>query len=80
MTIRITKSFIVTKKQLSEEITNIDTIVENLNEQRKNIPSITLFNLETDKDLAVKAKAKVQEAIEILQIIKERIKFDLKSI
>ena len=58
MTIRITKGIIVTKKQLLEEITNIDTILENLHEQRKNIPSMTLFNLQADKDLTVKAKVK----------------------
>ena len=80
MTERITKNFIITKKQLTEEITNVETIVKNLNEQRKNIPSMTLFNLQADKDLTVKAKAKVQEAIGILQKIKKRIKSDLKII
>lgn len=52
---RITKSIIVTKKQLIEEIENVDTIIEDLNELRKDIPNMTLFNFQTDKDLTVKA-------------------------
>ena len=80
MTIRITKRFIITRKQLIGEITNIDTIIENLSEQRKNIPSMTLFNFKADKDLTVKAKANVREAIDLLQKIKERIKSDFKII
>ncbi len=47
---------------------------------RKDISNMTLSNFQTDKDLTVKAKAKAQEAIDILQKIKERIKSDLKSI
>ncbi len=77
---RITKNVIITKKQLLEEIENVDTIMENLNELRKDIPNMTLFNLKADKDLTVQAKSKVQETIEILQIIRMRIKFDLKRI
>ena len=80
MTIRITKRFIVTKSQLIKEIVNIDTIIETLNQQRKNIPSITLFNFKADKDLTVKTKVKVQEAIDLLQKIRKRIKLDLNSI
>lgn len=49
MTVRITKNFIVSKKQLTDKITNVDTILENLNKLRKNIPSMTLINLEADK-------------------------------
>ena len=75
---RITKSFFITKKQLIEEIENVDTIMGNLNELRKDIPNMTLFNFQADKDLTVKAKSKVQEAIEILQKIRKRIKLDLK--
>lgn len=50
---RITKIFIITKKQLLEEIENVDTIMENLNELRKDIPNMTIFNFQADKDLMV---------------------------
>ena len=59
MTERITKSLFTTKKQLLGEIENVDTIMENLNELRKDIPNMTLFNFQADKDLTVKAKSKV---------------------
>lgn len=77
---RITKSCIISKKQLTDEICNAERIIENLNELRKDIPNMTLFNLEADKDLTVKAKTKIQEAIEIIQKIKERIKLDFSMI
>ncbi len=77
---RITKSHIITKKQLIEEIENVDMIMENLNELRKDIPNMTLFNLKADKDLTVQAKSKVQEAIDLLQKIRKSIKSDLKII
>ena len=53
--------------------------MENLNELRKDIPNMTLFNFQADKDLTVKAKSKVQETIDILQKIRERIKLDLRN-
>jgi len=54
--------------------------MENLNELRKDIPNISLFNLEADKDLTVKAKTKFQEAIEIFRKIRDRIKLDQRII
>jgi len=80
MTDRITKSHIISRKQLTDEINNVENIMENLNELRKDIPNISLFNLEADKDLTVKAKTKFQEAIEIFRKIRDRIKLDQRII
>ncbi len=80
MTERITKNHIISKKQLTDEIINTEKIIENLNELRKDIPNMTLFNLEADKELTVNAKTKIQESIEIIQQLRERIKLDLREI
>lgn len=54
MTDRITKNHIIFKYQLTDEINNTERIIEKLNELRKDIPNMTLFNLEATKKLFFK--------------------------